>query len=147
MALAWTTSWTSLDQIITGAASDGGSRSWTQLFEGPFKRARKLSPIKYLSVAAVVLAFVDTFIHPISLTALGLLLLAGMPWLIPLVRSPNWPLKSGAAGSGKVEFRDLKEIGEQAASAGLLQPTENKYPFQAIFDQDPTSRRLACALS
>jgi hypothetical protein len=99
---------------------------------------RRLSSLKVLSLAAVTLAFVDTFIHPISLTALGLLAVAGLPWLLALVRSPDWPLKSVELPGGvKVEFNELKQIGEEAADAGLLGAAQHQYSFQAIFDQDP----------
>ena len=96
------------------------------------------NPIKFLSVAAIVLAFTDTFIHPVSLTALGLLVFAGLPWLIPLARFSSWPIKSMKLPGGvEFEFSELKQIGEEAASAGLLKPAEDTYSFQTIYDQDP----------
>jgi hypothetical protein len=99
---------------------------------------RKQGAAKHLSLAAVVLAFVDTFIHPISLTALGLLALAALPWLIPFVRSFNLPLKSMKIPGGvEFEFNQLEQISEQAAKAGLLRPAGNKYSFQTVFDEDP----------
>jgi hypothetical protein len=107
-------------------------------FDSALAWIRKQGTAKHFSLAAVVLAFVDTFIHPISLTALGLLVLASLPWLIPLVRSFDLPLKSMKLPGGvEFEFNQLEQMREQAASAGLLRPPEHEYSFQTIFDQDP----------
>ena len=107
-------------------------------FDSTLAWIRKQGAAKHFSLAAVVLAFVDTFIHPISLTALGLLALAGLPWLIPFFRSSDFPLKSMKIPGGvEFEFNHLEQISEQAAKVGLLRPAGNKYSFQTIFDQDP----------
>lgn len=112
--------------------------NWRKKGERALAWLRELSSAKRLSFAAMVLAAFDTFIYPISLTALGLLALACLPWLIPLVRSSEWPLKSMKLPGGlEFEFNELEQIGANAKSAGLLKPAKQKYSFEAIFDQDP----------
>jgi len=96
------------------------------------------SPAKYLTSSALLLAAFDTFVRPISLTALGLIVLAGVPWLIPILKHSDWPLKSMKLPGGvEFEFSELMQIGEQAESAGLLKQPEHKYSFEAIFYDDP----------
>lgn len=105
----------------------------------PIDWLKNIDQFRILSITAVILALVDTFITSISLTALALLAIAFLPLLITLINSSEWPLKSMKLPGGvELEFSDLKRIGEEAASAGLLKQTEHdKYSFQSIYEKDP----------
>lgn len=103
------------------------------VFGKALNRLRATNPLERVSLAAVCLAIFDIFIKSISITALGLLVLAALPWLIQLFHSMELP------GGLKFEFRDLEKIKESAESAGLLKRPEPKQaqPYEAVFPDDP----------
>ena len=85
-----------------------------------------------LVIFVLRLAFPDLQIDAV---ALGLLLLAFLPWLSPLVKSAELP------GGFKIEFQDVKEAAEKivlaTATRGTLTVSEPRATYQAIAEQDP----------
>jgi hypothetical protein len=101
--------------------------AWTWL------KVRK--PQEIVTAAAILLIVIDTFIRPLSLTALGLVILALLPWLLPFISSMELP------GGVKVEIRKLEEIRQEAEEAGLLASPETvdaQPAYRKLFDVDPT---------
>lgn len=79
------------------------------------------------------IAFPSIQIDGITLT---LLLVAGLPWLIPLLKSLELP------GGWKLEFQDFQELKNKADKVGLLvdediKDEEQKYSFELVADEDP----------
>lgn len=106
---------------------DTGARYWLRV-----KTAR---PQEVIAAAAVFLIIVDTFVKPLSLTALGLVLLALAPWLVRIVKSLELP------GGFKVELVELEQVANKAEQAGLLAPPTRQDvepAYRTIFNQDPT---------
>jgi len=65
-----------------------------------------------------------------------LLAVALLPWLIPLIRSLEFP------GGWKVEFQELEKVKDKADKAGLLSKAKRKktttsYSFESVLDKDP----------
>jgi len=91
-----------------------------------------------ITVVAVALA-VGHLIWPdlrIDGITLILLLVAAVPWLLPLFKSVELP------GGVKLEFQELQATEQRAAQAGLLDepaaPQPNhEYSFQVVADEDP----------
>jgi len=66
----------------------------------------------------------------------GLLIVAIIPWLAPLLKTLELP------GGWKIEFRDLQRAKEKANQAGLLSPSSaidrsEVYPFELVAEGDP----------
>jgi hypothetical protein len=80
-----------------------------------------------------VLAVIDTFFVSISLTALGLLAIAVLPWVLHLVRSVEFP------GGIKLEMRELERAERRLEEAGLLATAavEEKPTFIEVKERDP----------
>lgn len=99
--------------------------------------ARRKTQITITAVAAI--AAVVHIIWPsiaIDSTTLVLLVIAAIPWLIPLFKTLEFP------GGWKIEFQDLEEARNRAEEAGLLTGSEessegNDYAFQIIAEEDP----------
>lgn len=95
------------------------------------KRLRKL-----VTLGAIVLALIHLFFPSLSIdaTTLGLLVIALIPWLAPLVKSLELP------GGLKVELQDVQEIADKAEEAGLLasgtRQQEPEHSFQLIEKRD-----------
>jgi hypothetical protein len=92
-----------------------------------------------ITVVAVAVA-VGHFVWPelrIDGITLILLLVAAVPWLLPLFKSVELP------GGVKLEFQELQATEQKAAAAGLLdeQPAleqpHHEYSFQIVADEDP----------
>lgn len=85
---------------------------------------------------ALFFALIDTFIKPVSLTTLGLVALATLPWLVQFIRTMELP------GGFKFEFRDLERVTKRAAEAGLLKAPDTsdtaiRPPHEFEFVDDP----------
>jgi hypothetical protein len=90
-----------------------------------------------VSVGAVAVALVHLFWPELSIDAitLVLLLVAIVPWLLPLFKSVELP------GGVKLEFQELRNTETRAEAAGLLEevplPQPNhEYTFQIVADED-----------
>lgn len=81
----------------------------------------------------VRIAFPDLKIDAVSL---GLLALALLPWLSPLIKSAELP------GGVKIEFQDVKAAAEKVAAgepkAAAAAPAQPEPSFVAIAEQDPS---------
>jgi hypothetical protein len=66
---------------------------------------------------------------------LGLIVIAVLPWLAPLVKSLELP------GGWKIELNDLQKTASRAETAGLLsnkrEETPKQYSFELVADADP----------
>jgi len=97
----------------------------------------------WLAILAVLLMLFDTFIRPISVVSLGLLIVA-VAVLSPWWRQVPMILKSAELPGGlKVEFRhDLNSATQEAQQAGLLsepQPEKERQAiYELIYNDDPT---------
>src|SRR5436190_5538882 len=98
--------------------------------------AQRQTQIVVTGVALVVAAF--HVIWPdlkIDSVTLLLLMVAAIPWLLPLFKSVELP------GGLKLEFQDLQASEKRAAEAGLLdeppQTPDHAYSFQVVADEDP----------
>jgi hypothetical protein len=94
-----------------------------------------------LAAAVMHLLRPDLAIDGITLV---LLLVAIIPWLLPLFKSLEFP------DGWKVEFKDLQDTSRRAANAGLLdeQPIvapDHEYSFQVVADQ--TRIRISLSLA
>lgn len=91
------------------------------------------NPLHWISVAAIALAFLDTFIVSISLTALGLLAIAALPWVLHLFRSIELP------GGLKFEMNDLTRAGADLleASPSTTQAKVDEPAYMQVVDKDP----------
>lgn len=97
------------------------------------RRTQILITLVALLVAIIHVAFPDLTIDAITVF---LLVVALLPWLIPLVRSLEFP------GGWKVEFQELEKARNKAEKAGLLsnkakQAKTPSYSFESILDKDP----------
>lgn len=85
-----------------------------------------------ISIALIHLIWPELTIDTITMV---LLIIAVIPWLVPLVKTLEFP------GGWKVEFHELKKAADRADTAGLLadEPTEEleQYAFQSIAPTDP----------
>jgi hypothetical protein len=75
---------------------------------------RSWKPLQWISAAAVALAVLDTFVVSISLTALGFLIIAALPWFIHLFRTIELPW------GVKIEMRELEKVSDKLAEAGAV---------------------------
>lgn len=90
-----------------------------------------------ITVAAVAIAAVHLVWPQLTIDGITLILLlvAVVPWLLPLFKSVELP------GGVKLEFQDLQASEQRAAAAGLLdepplpQP-DHDYSFQVVADED-----------
>lgn len=72
----------------------------------------------------------------IDVITLTLLLVAALPWLLPLFKRIELP------GGVKFEFQELRASERRAEALGLLEPqpvasTESRYSFQLVANEDP----------
>ena len=89
--------------------------------------------------AIAALAAICHLIWPhlrIDSITLTLLLVAALPWLLPLFKRIELP------GGVKLEFQELRASEQRAEAIGLLEPqpvadAENKYSFQLVANEDP----------
>ena len=83
-----------------------------------------------VAMFAVRLAFPEIRIDAVSF---GLLLLAVLPWLSPLIKSAKLP------GGIEIEFQDVKQAADKVAAAAppSLAPAPTEPAFLAIAEQDP----------
>lgn len=99
-----------------------------------------------VTLAALALALVHILFPGVAIdgVALGLIVIAIVPWLAPLFRSLELP------GGWKVEFRDLQKVAAKADDAGLLARPATatraagaapeaaaEYAFQSVAERDP----------
>lgn len=98
----------------------------------------KLNLLKAVVTLTAVTALVVRTIFPdlqIDAVALGLLILALLPWLSPLIKSAELP------GGVKIEFQDVKEAAEKitrhAITVGGVTIELPEPGLLAIADQDP----------
>ena len=103
-------------------------------------RLRRLPGVYFVSAVAAALAFLDVLVIDVSLTALGLLLLAALPWLAPIIKSLKLP------GGGEVEFRDnLARVEEEAGRVGLIAQPRGRAKKLSYMDVAPDDPNLALA--
>ena len=97
-------------------------------------RLRDVRPEYIVATAALLLLLVDTFIKPLSVVAVGLLVVALSPWLFKFMKTLELP------GGIKIEFREkLEKVTEEAREAGLLNPqTTETRTYEALYNEDPT---------
>lgn len=110
--------------------ADSASERWQPRFPSFFQSK---NPLHWISVAAIALAFLDTFVVSISLTALGMLAIAALPWMLHLFRSIELP------GGLKLEMNDLTKAGaELVASSPPTMPEKVDEPaYMQVVDMDP----------
>lgn len=95
-----------------------------------------------LKIAFSVIALVLAVVHvafpglAIDFVTVSLLVIAGLPWIAPLVDALEMP------GGWRFEFKDFERTKERAEQAGLLAEPDNvrndvEYSFQVIADTDP----------
>ena len=92
---------------------------------------------QFLTLGALGLALVHLIWPSLAIDAitLGLLVIAVIPWLAPLIKSVELP------GGWKVELQEMQDATAKAKEAGLLQVTPNApkvdHSFQLIAESDP----------
>lgn len=98
----------------------------------PFKRLRKAVTLGALSIALIHVIWPSLAIDAITL---GLLVIAVLPWLAPLVKSLELP------GGWKIELQEMKQATDKAKNAGLLSSSPHSpavsHSFQLVADSDP----------
>ena len=103
---------------------------------------RRIQYQHWIAALAVLLVIFDTFVKPISVVSLGLLIVA-VAVLSPWWRQVPTFLKSAELPGGlKLEFRhELNSATEEVQQAGLLsepQPEKKKQPiYEIIYNDDP----------
>lgn len=88
----------------------------------------------FITVIALLVAIIHVVRPDITIDAITvfLLVLALLPWLIPLIRSLEFP------GGWKVEFQELEKVKNKADKAGLLSKNKSKsYSFESLLNKDP----------
>jgi len=92
-----------------------------------------------ISLVAISLAIAHIIFPGINIDNLTLLffLVAILPWIFPIVKSVDVP------GVGKIEFREVRRITEQAERVGLIEVEDvetretTNFVFERVADQDP----------
>jgi hypothetical protein len=91
-----------------------------------------------ITLVALVVAIVHVAFPNVTMDAITvfLLVVALLPWLIPLVKSLEFP------GGWKVEFQELEKAKSKAEKAGLLSSKKKEtkipsYSFESILEKDP----------
>lgn len=102
----------------------------------PLRRLKAIMTIGSLLVLIVRMAFPALGIDAVSL---GLLFLAALPWLSPLVKSAKLP------GGFEIEFQDVKDAAQKVTSS---EPPPTDVPsssltYMDIADQDPSLALVA----
>jgi len=98
--------------------------------------------IRRTQIIITVVALLIVIVHVawpkimIDVITVFLLVVALLPWLIPLIRSLEFP------GGWKVEFQELEKVKNKADRAGLLskkkRANESKsYSFEIVLNKDP----------
>ncbi len=90
----------------------------------------------FITLVALVVAVAHIIWPDIKMDAITafLLVVALLPWLIPLIRSLEFP------GGWKVEFQELEKVKNKAEKAGLLSSKKKRtvsYSFESVLDKDP----------
>lgn len=99
--------------------------------ERNIRKLRQVVTLGALVLALAHIVFPDAAIDTITL---GLIVIAVLPWLAPLIKSLELP------GGWKVEFQELQRAASRAESAGLLAPPSAKIDalaVQSIAERDP----------
>jgi len=97
---------------------------------------------KVIQIAVTLSAIALVIVHAvwpewtIDGITIGLLVIAVIPWLAPLLKTLELP------GGWKLEFRDLERARQKADQAGLLAPSStvdkaSVYPFELVAEGDP----------
>jgi len=98
----------------------------------PFRRLRQVVTLGALSIALAHVIWPSLAIDAITL---GLLVIAVLPWLAPLVKSLELP------GGWKIELQEMKQATDKARGAGLLSSSPDSptvsHSFQLVADSDP----------
>jgi len=91
-----------------------------------------------ITLVALVIVIVHVAFPNVTIDAITvfLLVVALLPWLIPLVKSLEFP------GGWKVEFQELEKAKSKAEKAGLLSSKKKEtktpsYSFESILEKDP----------
>ena len=106
------------------------------------RKENGLKPSKLAGLAITVAALIIVLIHvrwprlAIDAITLTLLVIALIPWLRPIFKSPEFP------GGWKVEYQDLQKAAVRAEQAGLLAslpaaPAQPQFSFQRVAETDP----------
>ena len=90
----------------------------------------------FISVAAIIFIAVRIIWPELNIDAitLGLLIVAVLPWLTPLIESAKFP------GGWEVKFRDVQAAGQriiQDVSVSTIEPTTASLSYLEISDRDP----------
>ena len=92
----------------------------------------------FITVVALIVAIVHVVWPNITIDGVTvfLLVVALLPWLIPLLKSLEFP------GGWKVEFQELEKARNKVDKAGLLSKRSRKkrvvaYSFESVLDKDP----------
>jgi hypothetical protein len=99
-------------------------------------KTRLIQVVVTLSAIALVIIHAVYPHWTIDGITIGLLVVAVLPWIIPLFKSLELP------GGWKMEFRDFQRAREKADRAGLLKPSGNAsttevYSFELVAESDP----------
>lgn len=102
------------------------------------KRLNQLQKLKFIITVGALAGVATHVIWPhlaIDAITLGLIVVALMPWLAPLVKSVELP------GGLKVELQEIKEATERVKKAGLLETSASsekmEHTFLQVAQQDP----------
>jgi len=92
----------------------------------------------FITIVALIVASVHVIWPAITIDGVTVILLvvALLPWLIPLLKSLEFP------GGWKVEFQELEKARNKVDEAGLLSMKSRKaketiYSFESVLDKDP----------
>jgi hypothetical protein len=100
--------------------------------EDSLRRLRLIVTLGALAIALLRLIFPQLTIDAVTL---GLLVIAVLPWIAPLIKSLELP------GGWKVELREMQQVAAKAQEAGLLESGSNapkaEHAFQLVADRDP----------
>ncbi|MBB5208032.1 hypothetical protein [Chiayiivirga flava] len=96
------------------------------------RRVRRIVTLAALALALAHLLFPNLAIDAITL---GLLAVAIIPWLAPLIKTLELP------GGWKVELQEMYQVSSRAQDAGLISSESGspapEHSFQLVADRDP----------
>lgn len=98
---------------------------------------KTIRPSIVISATAILLAGFDIFIKPVSAVALGLLIIAALPWALPYIRSSGLPIESIDLPWLSIRLSTLENLAKKAEAEDLLAEPKHRYSFEEIYDTDP----------
>lgn len=113
--------------------SQRGPRSLLHRAREVMRRVPETEPQHVIAATAGILFLIDTFVRPLSLVALGLIVVALSPFFLKFIDMLELP------GGWKVKFRDkLDHVTERAQEAGLLGEPPQGPTYYRVYNDDPT---------